>query len=105
MGVKGNTGFDHAVDATMLPLHDERHAVKYLSAVRHCGMVTAMTDDGDLLTSAQAAAILGVSARTIHRRVEDKTLVPAAHIQAGRNGTFLFRRADIEALAEREHVA
>lgn len=62
-------------------------------------MVTPMTDPGELLTSTQAAAILGVSARTIQRRVKAGLLVPAARVPAGHHGTYLFRRADIEALA------
>lgn len=57
-------------------------------------------DESSLITSAQAALILGCSARTIHRRVDDRSLTPVAKVQAGRHGTYLFRREDIERLAE-----
>ena len=51
-----------------------------------------------LITSAQAAAILKCSPRTVHRRVIAKELVPAVKL-AGPNGAFLFRREDVERLA------
>jgi hypothetical protein len=71
-----------------------------------------MSPDGDLITSPEAAIILGVSARTVHRWAEDPAheLTLVQKIQSGRHGTFLFHRADIEALKakraqETEHVA
>lgn len=59
-----------------------------------------MSQDGDLITSPEAAIILGVSARTVHRWVEDSAheLEPVQKVQAGHHGTFLFHRSDIEAL-------
>lgn len=54
-----------------------------------------MTDD--LLTSTQAGAILGRSARTVQRLAESGALTPAQKLP-GPNGAYLFRRADVEAL-------
>jgi hypothetical protein len=66
-----------------------------------------MTQDGDLITSPEAAIILGVSARTVHRWVEDPTheLTPVQKVQAGHHGTFLFHRADIEELKAKRDAA
>lgn len=57
----------------------------------------------DLIGSAESARLLGKSARTIHRLVESGALTPVMTAPGGFNGTFLFRREDIEALiAERD---
>lgn len=64
-----------------------------------------MTDDGDLITSPSAGVILGVSARTVHRMVEDGRLTPAQKVPTGQHGTFLFHRADIEALRAQTDAA
>ena len=53
----------------------------------------------ELLTSVQVAILLGKSARTVHRMAEAGTL-PVAQKLPGPNGAFLFRREDIEALAD-----
>lgn len=58
----------------------------------------------DLITTAQAADILGRSHRTIHRAVASGDLVPALTSPGGRFGAFLFRREDVERLAS-ERVA
>lgn len=60
-----------------------------------------MTTPPDLIGSAEAARILGKSPRTIHRLVDSGALTPAVHAPGGYAGTFLFRRDDIEALAEK----
>lgn len=52
-----------------------------------------------LITSPQAGLILGKSARTVQRMAEAGSL-PVAQKLPGPNGAFLFRREDIEALAE-----
>lgn len=52
----------------------------------------------DLLTSPQVGLILGKSARTVQRMAGAGEL-PVAHKIPGPNGAFLFRRSDIEALA------
>lgn len=49
-----------------------------------------------LLTSAEAAEVLGISTRTLQRLVSDEEL-PAARIGSG----FRFRRADLEAFTAR----
>lgn len=55
-----------------------------------------MTQSSDLLTSAQVAAILGKSIRTVHRMANDGTL-PTALRLPGQTGAVLFTRADVEA--------
>lgn len=55
--------------------------------------------DTDLIGSAEAARILGRSSTTIHRLVDTGQLTPAVVAPGGRAGVFLFRRADVEALA------
>lgn len=57
-----------------------------------------MEHGDDLLTSPQVGLALGKSARTIHRMVEAGELQPVQQLP-GPNGAFLFRRADVEALA------
>ena len=54
-----------------------------------------------LIPTAEAAEILGVHARTVHRMVEQGRLFPSLKI-AGRTGAYLFERAEVErAAAER----
>lgn len=57
-----------------------------------------MTND-DLIGSTEAARLLGKSPRTIHRLVAAGKLAPALTAPGGFKGSYLFRRADIEALA------
>lgn len=64
----------------------------------------------ELLSSPQVAAILGKSARTIHRLVESGDLVPAFKAPGGPNGAYLFAPDAVEAyrvaqVAERSCVA
>lgn len=56
----------------------------------------AMPPD-ELLTSPQAAALLGKSHRTIHRLAESGG-IPVAQKLPGPNGAYLFKRSDVEAL-------
>lgn len=63
-------------------------------------MVRPMTSPTDLIGSAEAARILGKSPRTVHRLVKAGALTPAVHAPGGFAGTYLFIRADVEALVE-----
>lgn len=66
--------------------------------MRQDGMVRPVTTKTlDLVTSPQAANILGKSARTIQRMADDGTL-PVAQKLPGPNGAYLFRRSDVAAL-------
>lgn len=56
-----------------------------------------MTPEPVLLTSPEASRILGVSIRTVHRRVAAGDLTPVRQLP-GPNGAYLFHRADVEAL-------
>lgn len=58
-----------------------------------------MPHNEELLTSPQVGVILNKSARTIHRMVEAGDLHPVQQLP-GPNGAFLFRRRDIERLAD-----
>lgn len=51
----------------------------------------------ELLTSPQAGAILGKSARTV-QRMADAGDLPYAQKLPGPNGAYLFRRSEVEAL-------
>ena len=55
----------------------------------------------ELITSPEAAQILGKSIRTIQRLAELGEL-PYAQKLPGPNGAYLFRRSDIEALASQK---
>lgn len=57
----------------------------------------------ELVSTAQAAAILNRHVRSVHRLIATGALVPAVKIP-GKTGAYLFNRADVEALAGR-HVA
>lgn len=59
-------------------------------------MLSPVNDD--LIGSTEATRLLRVDKATISRWVASGTLTPAAKLP-GRNGAFLFRRADIESLA------
>lgn len=59
----------------------------------------------EIIGTAEAARLLGVSPVTITRWAADGTLPPAGKL-AGKNGAFLFTRATIETkLAESEPAA
>lgn len=65
----------------------------------------AMPKDDALLTSPQAAALVGCSARTV-QRAADAGELPTAHKLPGPNGAYLFRPADVTAwMAARKVVA
>lgn len=51
-----------------------------------------------LISSADAADILGVSVRTVHRLVARRELTPA-HKLNGPTGNYLFHRVDVSTLA------
>lgn len=59
-----------------------------------------MPDDETLLTSPQAGALLGKSARTVVR-MADAGVLPIAQKLPGPNGAYLFRQGDVRRLAER----
>lgn len=58
----------------------------------------------DLVTSPQAAHILGVSNRTVHRLADAGELKPALQLP-GPNGAFLFLRSAVEALRDARAAA
>lgn len=64
-----------------------------------------MAHTEDLIGTAEAARILGRSPRTVHRLVDSGDLTPVIKAPGGPAGTFLFRRADIEAQAAKEPAA
>jgi len=57
-----------------------------------------MPDADDLITSSEAARILGRSARTVARLAKAGELPHAGRLTAAR-GVYLFRRSDVEAFA------
>lgn len=57
-------------------------------------------DPGELVGSAEAAKILDKHVRTVHRFTDLGVLKPAMRYP-GKTGGYLFRRADVEALAAR----
>lgn len=65
----------------------------------HCAMVLDMAKHTpDLIGSAEACRILRVNNSTLTRWVAAES-VKAAHKLPGKNGAYLFERADIERLA------
>ena len=56
-------------------------------------------EDPDLVTTAEAAQMLGVSVATVNRRA-DKGEIPVAAKAPGKRGARLFRREDVQALAK-----
>lgn len=61
-------------------------------------MLRRMTTD-ELIGSTEALAILGCSRSTVVRLAASGRLAPAMRAPGTNHGTFLFRRADVEALA------
>ena len=53
----------------------------------------------DLLTTAQAAEIVGRSVPTVNRWAAEGILTPAQKLP-GLRGAYLFRRSDVEALSQ-----
>lgn len=56
----------------------------------------------ELIGAVEAAGILGISRPGIHKRVREGRLEPFAQI--GQRGVYVFDRAAIEALAEKENA-
>lgn len=54
----------------------------------------------ELIGAVEAAGILGISRPGIHKRVKEGRLEPFAKI--GQRGVYVFDRADIEAIAQKE---
>lgn len=65
-----------------------------------------MHNESDLLTSAQACALLGVNRSTLSRWAarEPQRIEPAIK-HGGLRGPYLFRRADVERLAAQRSAA
>lgn len=61
-----------------------------------------MTTTPQLISSPQAAAILGVSPRTVHRMVAAGTLSPMLTAPGGPHGAYLFAREDVERIKASE---
>lgn len=58
------------------------------------------TDQRTLITTSEAAVLLGVDATTVQRRAR-RGILPG-HKMPGRTGAYVFDRATIEGLAEME---
>ena len=58
----------------------------------------------DMITTTEAADLLGCSRRTIHRMVDAEELIPVMRVNDARNGTYLFLRTDIQRLAKARGV-
>lgn len=67
--------------------------------------MTDMPPELDLLSSPQAADLLGVSPRTIHRLVADGQLTPAVIATGGQHGGFKFHRVDVQRIAQQRQAA
>jgi excisionase family DNA binding protein len=63
-----------------------------------------MHPGGELITTAEAAPILGLTVATVNKRAAAGRL-PVAHKLPGLTGAYLFRRDEIEAEAQRRSVA
>ena len=63
-----------------------------------------MNDDTELLTAAQAAVRMGVTSTTVRRMIDSGELVPAQKLP-GPNGAYLFRRPDVETVAQKRDRA
>ena len=63
-------------------------------------MPNEVATDPDYIGTSETAAILAKTPRTVHRMVADGRLTVAKTVPGGRAGIWLFRRADIEALAK-----
>jgi excisionase family DNA binding protein len=57
----------------------------------------------DMVTVTELAERWGVTTRTVQRMVARGELTPAMQLR-GRNGAYLFNRADVEALKQQESV-
>ena len=71
----------------------------------HCAMLTCMETGTGLIGSSESCRILEIHPATLVRWVASGRIAPA-HKLPGKNGAYLFQRADVEALAaERDKAA
>lgn len=70
----------------------------HLSFTNHCAMLTHMETGTDLIGSSESCRLLSVHPATLSRWVGGGILTPA-HKLPGKNGAYLFHRADVEKLA------
>lgn len=68
-----------------------------MTRLAQCPILGAVPTD-DLLTTAQAASVLGVHVRTVHRLVRDGRLTAALKLPTP-TGAYLFEPDDVAALA------
>lgn len=59
-----------------------------------------MEDFGDAITTGEAAALLGVTRSAVARMARVGTLAPLHKMPSPGRGLYLFRRAEVERLAE-----
>jgi excisionase family DNA binding protein len=64
-----------------------------------------MPNEPTLIGTTETAKLLGKSPRTVHRLVQAGRLRPAMVAPGGYVGTFLFDRADVEALVSEQGAA
>lgn len=64
----------------------------------HCAMLSHMASGSDLIGSTESCRILLIDKATLTRWVADEKIT-AAHKLPGKNGAYLFNRADVERLA------
>lgn len=76
----------------MRKLAQEEMRRSLLTNLRNCARLLNMSD---LLTTAQAAEIVGKSVPTVNRWAAEGVLTPA-HKLPGRTGAYLFERAEVE---------
>lgn len=58
----------------------------------------------ELITTAEAADILGKHVRTVHRLIAEGALIPVTKMP-GKTGAYLLRRVDVEKIAKRDNAA
>lgn len=68
-----------------------------VSLVRRATLCNDPDMNEELITTTEAATLLGKSSRSVQRMVDSGDLVPVRRL-AGPNGAYLFNRADIEVL-------
>lgn len=67
---------------------------------RYCDTMTSF----DYLSTRETAQRLGLSTRTVLRLVDRGRLYPAARIEAGRRGTFVFTPEEVERVREQREA-
>ena len=68
-----------------------------VSIVRHAIVCDDPDMNEELITTTEAANLLGKSSRSVQRMVDSGALVPVRRL-AGPNGAYLFNRADVDVL-------